>query len=127
MGRSRKLEKVLKNAFISEIMGSAVKMNRGKVVQREISILDFVIEILGKEHNYGIVSMGVEGGSENANRRFERKINAGLILGMSELVKKHTSPDILNHFQHEKKLPFCSKKSILSRAATYIQISNNNL
>ena len=60
-------------------------------------------------------------------KRFERKINAGFVLNVSELVKKHASSNILLNFKHKKKVQFCSKKSILRRAATSILIPNNNL
>ena len=72
-------------------------------------------KILGKKHDYRIVNIGTwEGGggvkSQNANEIFERKINAGFVLGVSELFEKHSFSNILTHVQHEKKL--CSKNQI---------------
>ena len=68
---------------------------------------------------------GVKG--QNVNAKFEQKINARFVLGVSEFVEKHSSFNILTHFPHEKKLKFSSKKSILSRVASSILIPNNNL
>ena len=83
---------------------------------------------MDKEHDYRIVDMGawrVKG--QNVNAKFERKMNARFVLGVSELVEKHFFPNILTHFQHKKKLQFSSKKSILSWTTTSILIPNNNL
>ena len=48
---------MLKNAFISEIVGNTIKMNIGKNF-----ISDFVIKILDKEHDNRIVDVGALGG-----------------------------------------------------------------
>ena len=104
-------------------MGNTMKMNSSKVVQREIiyqiSLLKFWIKNMITELRSWAYAGGGYVKGKNVNGRFERKINTGLVLGVPELVEKHSSPNILT-FQHEKNHNFCSKKSILSRAATSI-------
>ena len=104
---------MLKNAFISKIMGDTIKMNRGIEVKlfSVKFISGFVIKILDKEYDYRIVDMGawrVKG--QNLKARSEQKINARFVLGIYELVEKHSSPNILTHFQYAKKLQFSPKK-----------------
>ena len=83
---------MLKNAFISEIMGNTIKINRSKVVQRKISYqVSLLCKILDNEHDYKIVDMGACGvKDQNVNARFERKINARFVLDVYKLVKKNT-------------------------------------
>ena len=79
-----KTQKTLKNAFFSETLANALKMNRNKVVQLKISyrissikfwLRNIIIELWAWAH------VGVKG--RNANKRFEQKKNTRFVLSLS--------------------------------------------
>ena len=53
---------------------------------------------------------------QNAGERFERKINAGFVFSVPELVEKHSFPNILTHFQQHlwKNCNFVQKSQFLA-------------
>ena len=70
------------------------------------SISEFVIEIVGKEHDHRIVGIGAwkrEGvKGQNTNGRFEQKISAVSVLDVPELVKNTPLPIFLPTFNMRK-------------------------
>ena len=101
-------------------------MNGNKIVQRkilyQITPLKFWLKNIIAELWAWMHVSGGGGKDINANERFEPKINAGFVFSVSELVEKSSFLNFLISFLLEKKLQFCSKKSISSTVAIFILI-----